>query len=380
VSKRDFYEVLGVTRTADEQQLKSAYRKLALKYHPDRNPGDRTAEERFKEAAEAYAILADTDKRARYDQFGHAGIAGSGGSPQGFDPTIFADFNDIFGGLGDLFGFGGSRRRGGPARGSDLRYDLEIKFDEAATGTETTLKIPRDEPCSSCNGSGAAVGTSPEDCSQCLGRGQVRFQQGFLTVARTCSTCGGAGKVVRSPCDVCSGRGSIEKHRKLTVKVPAGIASGQRLRLHGEGEHGQSGGQPGDLYVVIHVKEHEFFHRDGDDLQCAVVVTYPMLVLGGTISVPTLKNDETVHIPKGTPPDSRLRVRGKGLPHVSGRGFGDLYVTLRVEIPTSLSTEQRKLIEELNKTMPAGPFEPIRLNSDEHDDRSFVDRVKDIFG
>ena len=208
----------------------------------------------------------------------------------------------------------------------------------------------------------------------------MRFQQGFLTVARTCSTCGGAGKVIRSPCSLCSGRGSIERHRKLTVKIPAGIASGQRLRLHGEGEHGHSGGQPGDLYVVIHVKEHEFFQRDGDDLQCAVLVSYPMLVLGGTISVPTLRDNETVHIPKSTSPDSRLRVRGKGLPHVSGRGFGDLYVTVKVEVPESLSTEQRQLIENLNKTMPTGPFKPIRLNSDEQDDRSFVDRVKDIFG
>ena len=377
MSTRDYYDVLGVPRDVDETQLKSVYRKLALKYHPDRNPGDQAAEERFKEAAEAYGVLADADKRARYDQFGHAAVGGASGSA-GIDPTIFADFNDIFGGIGDLFG--GGRRRSGPQRGSDLRYDLEIAFEEAANGTETTLQIPRAEPCGACAGSGAAAGSSPETCSQCRGRGQVRYQQGFLTVARTCGQCRGTGKVIRTPCRECRGAGRLERDRKITVKVPAGIATGQRLRLYGEGEHGQTGGPPGDLYVVVHVKDHEFFQREGEDLWCAIPVTYPTLVLGGTISVPTLNGNETLHLPKGTQADARFRVRGKGLPHVSGRGHGDLYVTVRVDVPTSVSREQKDLITELDKTMPQRASEPSRPTETDGDDRPFFERVKDIFG
>ena len=380
MSKRDYYEVLGVPRNADDQQIKSAYRKLALQYHPDRNPGDRTAEERFKEAAEAYAVLADGDKRARYDRFGHAAVGGSSGGP-GFDPTIFADFNDIFGGLGglgDLFGFGTGRR--GPARGADLRYDLEIGFEEMAAGTETTLQIPREEQCDACNGSGAAAGSRPDTCPQCRGRGQVRYQQGFLTVARTCGRCRGTGTVIRTPCSECRGRGRTERQRKLTVKVPAGIGSGQRLRLSGEGEHGEAGGTPGDLYVVVHVRDHEFFQREDDDLHCAVPVSFPTLALGGTVEVPTLAGSDTIPVPKGTPTETRFRLRSKGLPRVSGRGRGDLYVTVRVEVPTSLTREQKSLIAELDKTMPRGKTNPIRPVAADEDDRPFFDRVKDIFG
>ena len=381
MSKRDYYEVLGVARNADEQQIKSAYRKLALQYHPDRNPGDRTAEERFKEAAEAYAVLADRDKRTRYDRFGHAAVGGASGS-QGFDPTIFADFNDIFsgiGGLGDLFGFGAGGRRG-PARGADLRYDLEIGFDEMASGTETTLQIPREEQCEACKGSGAAAGSRPDICPQCRGRGQVRYQQGFLTVARTCGHCRGAGTIIRTPCGGCHGRGRRERQRKLTVKVPAGIGSGQRLRLSGEGEHGDVGGSPGDLYVVVHVRDHEFFQREDDDLHCAVPVSYPTLVLGGTIEVPTLAGSETITVPKGTSTETRFRLRGKGLPRVSARGRGDLYVTVRVEVPTALTREQKSLIAELDRTMPAGKAEPLRPVAAAEGERPFFDRVKDIFG
>ena len=380
MSKRDYYEVLGVARNAGDQQIKSAYRKLALQYHPDRNPGDRTAEERFKEAAEAYAVLADNDKRSRYDRFGHAGVAGSSGGP-GFDPTIFADFNDIFsglGGLGDLFGFGAGRR--GPARGADLRYDLEISFEEMASGTETTLQIPREEQCGACNGSGAAAGSRPDTCAQCRGRGQVRYQQGFLTVARTCGHCRGTGTVIRTPCGECHGRGRTERQRKMTVKVPAGIGGGQRLRLSGEGEHGETGGPPGDLYVVVHVRDHEFFQREDDDLHCAVPVSFPTLALGGTVEVPTLAGSETVPVPKGSPTETRFRLRGKGLPRVSGRGRGDLYVTVRVEVPTSLTREQKSLITELDRTMPQGRTDPIRPAAADEDDRPFFDRVKDIFG
>lgn len=378
MSKRDYYEVLGVSRDVGEQELKSTYRKLALKYHPDRNPNDRTAEERFKEAAEAYAVLADSEKRARYDKFGHAGVGG-GGTP-GFDPSTFADFNDIFGNLGDMFGFGdifgAGRRRRGPRRGADLRYDLPISLEDTESGTEATLQIPREEPCDECAGSGAAPGSRPETCLQCQGRGQVRYQQGFLTVARPCGTCRGAGTIIRNPCAACQGNGRVSRERKLKVKVPAGIDTGQQLRLQGEGEHGPHGGEPGDLYVVIHVQEHPVFRREGSDLLCSIPVSYPTLVLGGTITVPTLNGDETLHVPKGTQGDARLRLRGRGLPHVSGRGRGDLYIDVKVAVPTSVSGEQKALIEDLDRMMPQRSFDP-----NEHgDNRPFFSRVKDIFG
>ena len=382
MTKRDYYNILDVARSATEAEIKSAYRKLALKYHPDRNPGDTAAEDKFKAAAEAYAILADPQKRSRYDQFGHAGVTGAAGRPD-FDPTIFADFGDIFGGFGDLFGFGdtfgGGRRRGGPARGADLRYDLSIPFDEAATGTETTLQIPRIEVCERCGGSRSEPGEQPQTCPQCAGRGQVRYQQGFLTVARTCGQCRGQGKVIKNPCTACHGQGGIEQSRKLTVKIPAGIATGQRLRLHGEGEHGAAGGPTGDLYVVIRVEDHPFFHREGDDLWCEIPVSYPTLTLGGTITVPTLDDQrEPLSIPKGTQPDSKFRIRGKGMPRVSGRGHGDLYVSVQTDVPTTLSREQKELLQKLDETMPHKSSEPNTRS--ESDDRPFFDRVRDIFG
>ena len=378
MTTRDYYDILGVTRTADEAAIKSAYRKMALKYHPDRNPDDKTAEARFKEAAEAYAVLADPEKRSRYDRFGHAGVGGTAGGAGGFDPTIFADFGDILGGLGDLFGFGGGTRRGGVRRGADLRYDLEISFEEAATGAETTLQIPREERCETCGGSGAAPGSSPETCGHCQGRGQIRFQQGFFTVARTCPHCSGVGRVIMKPCQPCHGNGRISRERKLTVKIPAGIATAQRLRLTGEGEHGGRGGPAGDLYVVVHVRDHPFFHREGDDLLCDVPVTYPTLALGGDIDVPTLTEPATIQIPKGTQPDTRFRLRGKGMPNVSGRGHGDLYVGVKVAVPHTLSREQKTLIETLDETMPNRVLDPLTTDTDE--DRPFFERVKDIFG
>jgi len=380
VSKRDYYEVLGVAREATDQQIKSAYRKLALKYHPDRNPGDREAEERFKEAAEAYAILADKDKRSLYDRFGHAGVAGVGAGA-GFDPSVFVGFEDIFGSLGDLFGFGdifgGRRRRAGPQRGSDLRYDLEISFEESADGTETALQIPREETCETCKGSGAAAGSAPEVCGQCRGTGQLRFQQGFLTVARPCSNCRGTGKVINRPCQACRGAGRVGRERKVTVKIPAGIANGQQLRLYGEGEHGTAGGPPGDLYVVIHVQEHPLFQRDGDDLYCEIPVTFPTLALGGTIEVPTLKGHEPIDVPSGTQPGSRFRLRGKGMPNVSGRGHGDLYVVARAAVPKKLTREQKHLLEELARTMPQ---ERVEATSADGQEKPFFEKVKDIFG
>jgi molecular chaperone DnaJ len=382
VSKRDYYEVLGVARSATEQDIKSAYRKLALKFHPDRNPGDKKAEERFKEAAEAYAVLADREKRAAYDRFGHAGV-GSAAGPGGFDPTIFADFGDILGGLGDIFGFGdllGGRRRGGPQRGADLRYDLEIAFDEAARGAETTIQIPREETCEACHGSGAAPGTTPEVCRQCGGHGQLRYQQGFFTVARPCGHCRGTGRIISKPCTTCRGDGRTTKERKLTVKIPAGISTGQRLRLTGEGEHGSAGGPPGDLYVVVHVQEHPFFHRDGDDLLCQVPASFATLALGGEIKVPTLNGLEDLKIPDGTQPGTRFRLRGKGMPNVTGRGRGDLYVAVTVAVPKKLTREQKTLLEQLGKAFPDPEVDAASGAIQEETDRPFFERVKDIFG
>jgi molecular chaperone DnaJ len=379
VSKRDYYDVLGVEKQATDQQIKSAYRKLALKPHPDRNPGDKHAEELFKEAAEAYAILADRDKRSLYDRFGHAGVGAAAG-PGGFDPTIFADFSDIFAGLGDVFGFGdifgGRRRRGGPQRGAVLRYDLEISFDEAARGAETAIQIPREETCETCKGSGAAAGTSAETCSQCRGAGQLRYQQGFLTVARPCPNCRGTGKTIAKPCTACRGAGRVGRERKITAKIPAGIATGQRLRIYGEGEHGAAGGPPGDLYVVVHVQEHPFFHREEDDLYCEMPVAFTTLALGGDIHVPTLDGREEVHVPAGTQPGARFKLRGKGMPNVTGRGHGDLYVIARVSVPKKLTREQKRALEELAQLLPSEKFDGEPADGE----KPFFERVKDIFG
>ncbi len=383
MSKRDYYEILGIERSATEVEIKSAYRKQAMKYHPDRNPGDHTAEERFKECAEAYAILADGDKRSLYDRFGHAGVSSAAAGGAGFDPTVFTGFEDILGGLGDIFGlgdlFGGGRRRGGPQRGADLRYDLEITFEESARGSETTIQIPRQEQCETCHGSGAAPGSSPTVCSQCRGQGQVRFQQGFFTVARTCPQCRGAGKLITKPCQTCRGAGRVTKERKIAVKIPAGIATGQQLRLQNEGEGGSAGGPPGHLYVVVHVQEHEFFRREGLNLFCEIPVNFTTLALGGEIQVPTLGGPEKVKVPEGTQTGTTLRLRGKGMPDVNGRGKGDLLATVQVLTPKKLSKEQRQLMEQLAKALPKEQFEP-RAHGAEEEDRNLFDRVKDMFG
>jgi len=380
VSKRDYYEVLGVARTATEVEIKSAYRKLALKFHPDRNPGDKTAEESFKEAAEAYSILADTDKRHMYDRFGHAGLGGA--ATGGFDPTVFTGFEDILGGLGDIFGFGdvfgGGRRRGGPQRGADLRYDLEIAFEEAAKGTEASIQVPRQETCETCGGSGAAPGSTATTCPQCHGRGQLRYQQGFFTVARTCGQCRGSGSIITKPCATCRGAGRVQQEKKLNVRIPAGIATGQRLRLSAEGEAGPGGGPSGDLYVVIHVQEHPFFQRDGNDLYCEIPVSFPTFALGGEIQIPTLDGKEPFTIPAGTQTGATFRVRGRGMPDVSGRGRGDLLVTVKVSTPKKLSKEQKKLLEQLAETLPKEQYEPTPIGDQE--DKGLLDRVKDIFG
>jgi molecular chaperone DnaJ len=379
VSKRDYYEVLGVSRTAAEGELKSAYRKLAMQYHPDRNPGDKKAEEKFKEAAEAYAVLADASKRAAYDRFGHAGVGATAGAGAGFDPETFGDFADI---LGNMFGFGdlfGGRRRGGPQRGADLRYDLEISFLESATGAEPTIQIPRQETCETCKGSGAAAGSAPTVCSMCRGQGQVRRQQGFFTIAVTCPQCRGAGKTVAKPCQTCQGAGRVTQERKIKVKIPAGISNGQQLRLQNEGEAGVAGGPSGHLYVVIHVQEHEFFRREANHLFCEVPVNFTTLALGGEIVVPTLDGPERMKVPDGTQTGTTLRLRGKGMPDVNGRGRGDLLITVQVQTPKKLSKEQRQLIEQLAKVLPKEQFEP-RAPGEEQEDRNLFDRVKDMFG
>lgn len=378
MSKRDYYEVLGVSRNATDQEIKSAYRKLAFKYHPDRNTGSKEAEEKFKEAAEAYAVLADTDKRHMYDRFGHAGL---GGAATGFDPTVFSGFEDILGGLGDMFGFGdifGASRRRGPQRGADLRYDLEISFEEAANGSETSIQIPRQEVCADCHGSGAAPGSKPTTCPQCHGRGQIRLQQGPFTLARTCGQCRGAGSIITKPCPTCRGAGRVQKERKLTVRIPAGIATGQRLRLTGEGEAGPAGGPPGDLYVVVHVQAHPFFQREGNDLFCEIPVSFTTVALGGKIKVPTLEGHEELSIPEATQTGTTFRLRGRGMPDVSGRGRGDLIFTVRVVTPQKLTRDQKRLLQQLATSLPADQFEPTPLS--EQDDRGLFDRVKDIFG
>jgi len=367
---RDYYELLGVARGASEQEIKSAYRKLALKYHPDRNPGDRAAEERFKEAAEAYGVLGDPEKRRRYDAYGHAGVAGAGA---GFDPTIFADFSDI---IGDFFGFGDlfGRRRGGPRRGADLRYDLELGFEEAVFGVQTHIKVPRSESCRSCGGNGAAPGTQPARCSSCGGAGQVTFQQGFFSVARTCGRCRGTGQVIEQACDTCRGAGQVAVERKLEIKIPAGVDSGSQLRIVGEGEAGSRGGPAGDLYVVVRVQDHTFFRREGTALFCEVPISFPQAALGARVTVPTLEGSSEIEIPAGTQTGASFRVRGQGVPNLGSRGRGDLHVAVRVLVPTKLNGEQKRLLEQLGESLP----DP--LNAEKGKERSLFERIKDILG
>jgi molecular chaperone DnaJ len=356
-----------VPRNASEQEIKSAYRKQALKDHPDRNPGDKQAEERFKEAAEAYGVLGDSEKRRRYDAYGHAGL---GVGAHAFDPTIFADFGDI---LGDLFGFGDlfGRRRGGPRRGSDLRYNLDLSFLEAAFGTDTNLQIPRVDTCKTCGGNGAAPGTAPTTCPSCGGAGQVTFQQGFFSVARTCSRCRGSGKSIGSRCKDCDGQGQVPAERKLQIKIPAGVDTGSQLRITGEGEPGLAGGPPGDLYVVVRVEEHPFFRNEGSHLLCDVPVSITQATLGATIEVPTIEGGQTnVHIPEGTQSGSTFRIRGQGIPRLGSKGRGDLHVTVHVVVPSKLTAEQRRLLEQLAQSLP--------VPDAQEKDRSFFAKMKDM--
>jgi molecular chaperone DnaJ len=367
--KRDYYEILGVQRDASEQDLKQAYRRLAIKYHPDKNPGDKEAEERFKEIAEAYQVLSTPDLRARYDRFGHAGVGSGAGAGAGFGQG-FPGIDDLF----DMFGFGDilgqSGRRRGPRRGSDLRYDIQISLEEAATGLKTKIRVPRLETCDACSGSGAAPGTQPTKCSTCNGSGQVRYQQGFFSVSRTCSTCRGAGKVIRDACRECRGEGRVEKERKLEIKIPAGVDTGSRLRIAGEGESGEPGASAGDLYVVIHVQDHEFFERRDSNLYCSVPISFTQATLGADIIVSTLDGEETLHIPEGTQTGKVFRIKGKGMPVLGGRGRGDQFVAVTVVTPTSLSREQRRLVEELAR---------LEREEAQSGDRGIINKVKDIF-
>lgn len=340
--KRDYYEVLGVSRDAGAGEIKKAYRKLAVKYHPDRNPDDVEAESLFKEAAEAYSVLSDPQKRQRYDRFGHQA---AGGGFSGFDPTIFGDFSDI---LGDLFGFGRRRRPGGGVPGADLRYDLEVTFEEAAFGVKKELEFPRLTTCGTCSGSGSADGQT-HACNTCGGAGQVRFQQGFFSVARTCPDCRGEGRKIASPCTDCHGEGRVEKQKQVEVTIPAGIDEGMRLRLRGEGEHGLRGGPPGDLDVVIHIRKHDEYERDGVDVHAVLDLTYPQLVLGAEVKVETLYGTEEVKVPSGTQPGHQIRLRGEGIPHLRTDHRGDhvLHCNLKVPKPRQLDERQVELLKEL---------------------------------
>ena len=369
--KRDYYEVLGVTRTATEVEIKSAYRKLAMTYHPDRNPNNPDAEEKFKELTEAYAILADSEKRSLYDRFGHAGVSSSGG-PAGFDPSVFQDFGDIFGeffGFGDLFG-GGGRRRSRAQRGADLREDLNLEFDEAVFGTEKQVKVRRHETCDSCRGSGAAPGKAPVACSSCNGRGQVRYQQGFFSIARTCPTCQGGGLVITDPCPKCKAHGTVVRDRVVEAKVPAGVEDGTRIRFAGFGEAGAFGGPAGDLYIVLHVKEHPFFEREGNDLHCVVPISFAQAALGAELMIPTLEGEYKLKVPEGTQSGTSFRIRNKGVPVLNGHGQGDLYVEVRVQTPGKLTKRQRELLAELQQTSQV---------ENKPQQRSMLGRVKDMF-
>ena len=355
MNKRDCYEVLGVPRDATLDQIKSAYRKSALLHHPDRNPGDKEAEMRFKEAAEAYAILSDPGKRRHYDRFGYEGLGSSGAS--GFDPGTFAEFEDLFGGLfGELFGFergrgrGRAGSRGGARRGADLRYDLEIELEEAVLGTETQIRVPRTEVCAVCKGTGAKNASDIVTCPTCGGSGQQRFSQGFFTIARTCGSCQGQGRVVKESCAACRGSGEVEKERTLKVRIPAGVETGSRMRIAGEGDGGAGGAPAGDLYVFILVKEHPVFRRDGQDLVCTVPITFSQAALGTDLLLAGLHGPEKVKIPAGTQSGTLVRVRNKGVPNLQGFGRGDLLVEVVVRTPARLSREGKKLLERLAET------------------------------
>ncbi len=376
MAKRDFYEVLDVARNASDDEIKKAYRKLAMKHHPDRNQDNPSAEEKFKEVKEAYEMLSDPQKRAAYDQYGHAGVdpnMGGGGGFGGGQP--FGDaFGDIF---GDIFGnMGGRQQRAGPQvfRGSDLRYTMEIDLEDAAKGKVTQIRVPNWDECDVCHGSGAEAGTKAETCPTCKGQGQVRMSQGFFSVQQTCPKCHGTGQHIPNPCKKCNGQGKVKSQKTLEVTIPAGIEDGMRIRNSGKGEPGVNGGPAGDLYVEIHIKRHNVFEREGTDLHCTIPLAFTKAALGGEIEVPTLHGKASMNIPEGTQTGQRFRLRGKGMPHVrSASTVGDLYVHVELEVPVKLSAEQKQLIEQLE--------ESLNSNRDKHNPKAqgWFDKVKGFF-
>ncbi len=373
MSQRDYYEVLGVQRNATEAEIKKAFKKLAMKYHPDRNPDNKEAEEKFKEAKEAYDILSDAKKRAAYDQFGHAGVQGGmGGGPGGFGGGG-ASFSDIFGDVfGDIFGGGGGRGGQRVYQGADLRYNLELNLEEAVAGTTVQIRVPTLVTCQECSGSGAKKGTTPTTCPTCHGQGQVRMQQGFFSLQQTCPRCHGSGKIISDPCNNCHGEGRVQKQKTLSVKVPPGVDNGDRIRLSGEGEAGENGGPPGDLYVQISVREHPIFKRDGSDLFCEVPVSFATAALGGELEVPTLDGKVKLKVPAESQTGKLFRLRGKGVKSVRGSHVGDLLCKLTVETPVNLSAKQKDLLRE---------FESSLQGNGKHSPRytSWLDGVKKFF-
>lgn len=377
--KMDYYEVLGVGRTASDGELKVAYRKLAMQYHPDRNPNNPGAEEKFKTCSEAYGVLSDPEKRAAYDRYGHGAFGaggGSGGSPfgGGAGPFQQGDLGDIFGDLfGEMFNMGGNARGGRASRsqrGRDLKFDMRLEFEEAVFGVEREITIRRAEPCDDCSGTGSESGKQPETCQQCGGRGQIRSQQGFFSVARTCPVCSGTGQVVRNPCRTCGGDGRVQREHKVLVKVPAGVESDTRIRYSGEGDSGRMGGQSGDLYVVLEVKAHKFFEREGDDLHCVVPISFPQAALGTELEIPGMEGNETLRVPEGTQSGKEFRLRGKGVPHLNSIGKGDLVVEVRVQTPAKLNKQQKELMRQLSETM---------IVQNEPQSRGLFDKVKEMF-
>jgi molecular chaperone DnaJ len=368
VTKADYYEVLGVSRSATDQELKAAYRRLALQHHPDRNPGNAQAEERFKECSEAYQILSDPQKRAAYDRYGHAGISGGG-----FDGNPFGaqDIGDIFGDIfGEVFNIGGNRRAARVQKGHDVRHDLTIEFEEAVFGKETKVIIHRREHCKDCKGTGTASGRGPATCPHCQGRGQVRYQQGFFSIARTCSACGGVGTVISDPCTACRGEGRAERQHEINVSIPAGVEDGTRIRYQGEGDAGRFGGPSGDLYIVLRVRPHKFFEREGNNLHCAIPISFPQAALGAEINITTLDGDTRIKIPEGTQSGQNFRIRGKGVPHLNEYGRGDLIATVVVRTPTKLTKAQKELLRELGRTVTV---------ENTPTSRSLLEKVKDMF-
>jgi molecular chaperone DnaJ len=371
--KMDYYEVLQVERTASDTELKASYRRLAMQYHPDRNPNNPEAEERFKACSEAYQVLSDPDKRAAYDRYGHAGVgAGAAGNPFAGGPFAQGDLGDIFGDLfGEMFNMGSRGGRASRAqRGRDIKFDLRLEFEEAVFGIEREITIRRAEACNDCSGTGSEGGRQPETCQQCGGRGQIRTQQGFFSVARTCPVCSGTGSVVRHPCKVCRGDGRVQREHKILVKVPAGVENETRIRYGGEGDAGRWGGPSGDLYVVLEVRAHKFFERDGDDLHCVMPISFPQAALGTELEIETLHGPEMLKVPEGTQSGKEFRLRGKGVPHLNAHGRGDLIVEVRVQTPAKLTRQQKELMRQLGESLKVDNVPQSR---------GLFDKVKEMF-